>query len=208
MSTALKRLTVEEYLALEAQSDVRHEYYDGELFAMAGGTLTHSLIKVNAGSAMSALLRERGCLVCNSDMMVFCPTGLRTYPDLSIVCERPRCEDDREVVLLNPLAIFEVLSETTEAYGRGKKFDHYQSIASLREYVLVSQDRPHVDRFTRQEGGEWLLAKYEGLQATVTLPSLGCSVPMAEVFAGVDLGGLTERSPAGEQNPRTEVVRD
>ena len=158
-TSAVKRFTVDQYLAIELEGEVKHEFFDGEIFAMAGGTLAHSLI---------------------------CPTGLRTYPDVSVVCESPRFEDDREITLLNPQVIVEVLSESTEAYDRGKKFDSYQSMESLREYVLVSQDRPHVDRFSRQESGDWLLAKSEGLEAEVSVPSLGCSVRMAEIYANVE----------------------
>lgn len=188
MSTsALQRLTVEEFLAFEASSEVRHEYFDGELFAMARGSATHSAIKVNALTALNLAARERGCRVFDSDMMVSCPSGLRTYPDLSVACEPPRFESDSERVLLNPQAIVEVLSESTEAYDRGRKFDSYQSIASLAEYVLISQDRPHVDRFTRQESGDWLLSKSQGLDAAVELQTLGIAIPLAELYAGVDL---------------------
>ena len=203
MSTsALKRLSVEEFLALEAASDVKHEYFDGEAFAMAGGSARHSQIAVNLSAGLHAAALERGCNVYSSDLMVFCPTGLRTYPDVSVVCEQPRFEDDRELTLLNPLVVVEVLSETTEAYDRGRKFENYQSIPSLREVALVAQDRAHVDHFARRDDGRWVLTSHSGLTGSVEFPALACAVPMAAFYAGVALtspdGAAGAAPPAAE----------
>lgn len=198
-NSTLKRCSVEEFLALEEASDTRHEYYDGEVFAMAGGSAEHSLIATNCCGELRAALKSKGCHVHGSDMMVFTSSGLRTYPDASIVCDKPQFEGDKKRVLLNPIALIEVLSESTEAYDRGKKFEHYQSIESLQECVLVSQDHAHVDRFTRQENGQWLLAAYGESDGTIELPSLACSIPMAEIYRGVEFP--PERPPVPDEAP-------
>jgi len=121
-------------------------------------------------------------------MMVSAPRGLRTYPDVSVVCQQPHYEDDRQLTLLNPLVIVEILSEATEGFDRGRKFDNYQSIESLQEYLLVSQDRAHVDQFVRQADDRWLLRKYGGLAEAVELSTLECTIPMEEIYRGVDVG--------------------
>lgn len=185
-AAALKRLSVDDYLALEQSSDVKHEYFDGEIFAMAGGTASHSLVAANWTRELGNALKDRGCRVYSSDMMVFCPTGLRTYPDVSVTCEAPRYEDDRELTLLNPILLVEALSDTTEAFDRGRKFNHYQSIPSLREYLLVSTDRAHVDHFTRLEDGRWALSIYDGLETFVDFPTLGARIAMSETYTGVE----------------------
>lgn len=184
--SAIKRCSFADYLALEETSEVKHEYFDGEIFAMAGEKVVHGLIAANCIGELRSATKARGCRAYTSDVMVLTPTGLGTYPDLSIGCGEPRYEDDKERVLLNPQLIVEVLSESTEACDRGKKFDHYQSIESLREYVLVAQDRPHVDHFARQADDRWILTAYEGLEAAIEFPTLGRSIPMAEVYANVE----------------------
>lgn len=196
MSTsAIKRYSVDDYLALEEASETKHEYYDGEIFDMAGGTARHSVIAGNWVRELGNALKDRGCLVFTSVMNIFTPTGLRTYPDVSVVCSKPEYETDKQRTLLNPLLIVEVLSESTEAYDRGKKFDDYQSIESLREYVLVSQDRAHVDRFSKRDSGEWVIVKSDDLVGSVELPALKCLIPMREVYAGVE---FEQDKPAGQ----------
>jgi Uma2 family endonuclease len=196
MAAALKRLSVDDYLALEQSSDVKHEYFDGEIFNMAGGTASHSLVAANWIRELGNALTARGCRVFSSDMMVGVPTGLRTYPDVSVTCESPRYEDDRELTLLNPLLVVEVLSESTEAYDRGRKFNHYQTIPSLREYVLVATDRAHVDHFTRLDDGRWALTTYDGLETSVDLPTLGAKIAMSETYTGVEFPPEPPQEPA------------
>jgi Uma2 family endonuclease len=196
MAAALKRLSVDDYLALEQSSDVKHEYFDGEIFNMAGGTASHSLVAANWTRELGNALKARGCRVFSSDMMVGVPTGLRTYPDVSVTCESPRYEDDRELTLLNPLLVIEVLSATTEAYDRGRKFHHYQTIPSLREYVLVATDRAHVDHFTRLDDGRWALTTYDGLETSVDLPTLGAKIAMSETYTGVEFPPEPPLEPA------------
>lgn len=198
MSTdALKRYSVDEFLALEQQSDVKHEYFDGEIFAMAGATVWHNLIAGNVARHLGNALTYRGCRVLPSDMMVLCPTGLRTYPDVTVVCEKFEFEfeDETQRVLINPQVIVEVLSDTTEAYDRGRKFDNYRSITSLREYVLVSQSQRRVDHFARQSDGQWLFNSYDGESEAVKAPSLQCAIRMPEIYAGVE---FSQTPVAGE----------
>jgi Uma2 family endonuclease len=188
MSTAaVKRYSVDEYLALErASRDVKHEFFDGEIFAMAGASSPQNLIALNIASELRSALKTRDCLVHPSDMRVQCPTGLYTYPDVSVVCGKPQFADDRNDTLLNPLVIIEVLSPTTADYDRGGKFKNYQTIGSLREYALVEQDQPSIDHIARQNDGRWLITSLTGLDGGLSLPSLDLSVPMAEIYAKVD----------------------
>ncbi|HKV09458.1 MAG TPA: Uma2 family endonuclease, partial [Thermoanaerobaculia bacterium] len=133
-------------------------------------------------------LKRSPCRVCPGDQRVHIPaTGLYTYPDAVVVCGEPRFEDERLDTLLNPTLLVEVLSPSTEAYDRGKKFEHYRSIESLAEYLLVSQTEPRVEQFLRQEDGIWLFKAFAGLDATLLLPSLRCAVPLAEIYDKVEL---------------------
>lgn len=202
MSTAaVKRYSVEGYLALERASEIKHEYYDGEIFAMAGASLPHNLIVGNLVGELRSALKNRDCVVFPSDMRVQCPTGLYTYPDVSIVCGPSELADDHQDMLLNPLVLIEVLSPSTEAYDRGKKFGHYKTIPSLREYVVVAQDRASIDHFARQEDGRWLMTSVSELSEWLVLPAVEVSVPAAEIYAKVDFPPeeeLPEGSTMGE----------
>jgi Uma2 family endonuclease len=198
MSAAVKRYTVAEYLAFERASPVKHEYFDGEVFAMAGATAPHNYVAMNIGGELRHALKDRPCLVAGSDMRVACPTGLRTYPDVAVTCGQPRFEDDRQDTLLNPVVIVEVLSPSTERYDRGRKFKNYQSILSLREYVLVSSDEMRVEHFARQDDADhWLLTTYSNPQVAVHFPVLNVAIPLAEIYAEVE---FLPETPAHEGN--------
>ncbi|MGO9464789.1 MAG: Uma2 family endonuclease [Isosphaeraceae bacterium] len=188
-SAALKnKFSPEEYLALERKAGFRSEYHDGFITAVASTSREHSLIALNVGGEISSQLKERPCEAYLSDMRVYIDrTGLYTYPDVVVVCGEPRFEDDEVDTLLNPTAIVEVLSPTTEAYDRGKKFLHYRRLPTLREYVLVSQDRVLVERFTRQ-GDDWLLTELTQIDDTLRLDSIDCELPLREIYAKVKLG--------------------
>lgn len=140
-------LTPAEYLALERQAEVRSEYFQGEAFAMAGGSQRHNLIVANLLRLLGNQLVSRDCNVYPSDMRVKIEAlGKYTYPDVAVACGENRFEDEHRDVLLNPVVLFEVLSQSTEAYDRGKKFEHDQALDSLREYLLVSQDACRVEQ--------------------------------------------------------------
>ncbi len=188
-----RRLTVEEYLDLERESETRHEYFDGEIFAMSGASREHNLIGTNIVGALHARLKRQGCEQYANDMRVRVPaTGLYTYPDVVVVCEPPRFEDDRRETLLNPNLIIEVLSPSTEDYDRGRKFAHYRSVPSLQVYLLVAQDSAHVEVFTRQPDDRWLLWETDDLDATLELPTIGANLAVAEIYDRVP--GITASS--------------
>ncbi|MBW3538816.1 MAG: Uma2 family endonuclease [Planctomycetes bacterium] len=188
MSTAAtKRLSPAEYLALERAAEIKSEYYDGEMFAMAGAGRRHNLIKVNIGRETSLTFKGRPCEIYTSDMRVKVDrTGLYTYPDVVIVCGEPEFEDAEVDTLLNPTVLCEVLSKTSEAYDRGRKFAHYRRLPSLKSYVLISQDRPRVEVFSRQADDRWLLTEYDGLEAVAAIPEIDCLLPLAEIYDRVD----------------------
>src|SRR3989440_1590731 len=154
----LTRISEAEYLRLEREAQIRSEYFDGEMFAMAGGTRAHSLIATNLLRELSSGLKASDCVAYNTDLRVKVEaTGLLTYPDVSVVCGEQRFLDEQEDTLLNPTLIIEVLSDSTEAYDRGKKFENYRQIPTCREYLLVSQKEPRIEQFIRQSTGEWTL---------------------------------------------------
>jgi len=180
------KLSETEYLAVERAADSKSEFFDGEMFAMAGGTPMHSLIATNLAAEFTTQLRGRPCLAFNSDLrMKVEATGLFTYPDLSVVCGDLQFANDSDDTILNPTVLAEVLSNSTEAYDRGKKFEHYQEIPTLKEYLLVSQWKPRIDQYLRQVSGDWLLRPAVGLEAALVIPSLDISLSFARVFANV-----------------------
>ncbi|WP_437312305.1 Uma2 family endonuclease [Sorangium sp. So ce388] len=174
-----------EYLSQEQASETKHEYANGEIFAMAGGTPEHGLMAVNVASVLRGQLVDRRCRVYNSDVRVRSQaTGLATYPDVSVVCGRLERDPEDENSILNPVVLVEVLSPSSEAYDRGEKFAHYQAIPSLREYVLVSYQRRRVEVLRRNDDGTWTL--HDVRESSVAeLASIGCSLPLDEVYQGV-----------------------
>src|SRR5437016_2130566 len=187
MSAVPKRLlTPQEYLAQERRADFRSEFLGGEVFAMAGTTFEHCLIKDNLAREAGYQLKDGPCRVVTSDLRVkITPTGLYTYPDIVFVCDKPQFEDETLDTLLNPRAIVEVLSDSTEKYDRGAKFRHYRQIASLQEYVLVAQDQALMERFVRQADESWLLTVFADLGRIFEFTSIPVRVPLAEVYRGV-----------------------
>jgi Uma2 family endonuclease len=179
-------VTPEEYLAGERLAEIKSEYYDGEIFAMSGGTREHSLIAANVIAELGSQLRESPCEVHTSDMRVqVAEGGPDTYPDVSVVCGEAEFADAEKDTLLNPTMIVEVLSPSTEAWDRGGKFERYQQMVSLQEYVLIAQDRPRVERYMRQGDGQWLLTVTIGLESVLSLPSIECVLALAEVYRKV-----------------------
>ncbi|MBI2926017.1 MAG: Uma2 family endonuclease [Verrucomicrobia bacterium] len=189
MSVAEKlKITSQEYLAAERQSETKHEFFDGELFARAGGTRRHSLIAVNVASELNQQLAGKPSQVFNSDLRVKIEaTGLYTYPDVQVGCGHLRFEEGEEDTLLNPKIIVEVLSDSTAAWDRGGKFWHYRHLDSLTEYVLVSQEAWQVEHYTRQANGQWLFETLEGAKAVLALPSIKARVPLREIYANTGL---------------------
>ncbi len=189
MSSQVKtRMSVEEYLAIERKATCKSEYCNGEMFAMSGASRRHNLIAVNIAATLHARLKDRPCEIYTSDMRVkVSRTGLYTYPDVVVACGEPAFEDAEVDILLNPILLFEVLSKSTEDYDSGRKFKHYRTLASLREYLLVAQDRYHVMHYTRQSDITWLFSETFDISDQVPLSSLDCAIALSEIYAKVRL---------------------
>ena len=187
---ALQRLTPQDYLEFERRSDAKHEFLQGEMFDMAGASRSHNLIVTNLARELSLQLKGRRCEVYPNDMRVHIPeSGLYAYPDAVVVCGTPRFADNARDTLLNPTALFEALSPSTEAYDRGAKFAHYRKIAELRHYVLITQDAPHIECYTRQDESRfWFLTEADGLEAEIALTEIACALKLAEVYEKVEFG--------------------
>ena len=182
------RLTPEEYLALERAAACKSEYYAGESFAMAGASERHVSIVANTMYLLVGQLKGRPCKAYANDMRLkVSPTGLYTYPDILVVCSAPVFTDEHNDTLLNPTVLVEVLSESTEAYDRGRKFDHYRTLVSLSDYVLISQDQPKIEHFVRQSDSRWLFSAYNNLDDTVEIMSIACALPLRDVYDKVDV---------------------
>jgi Uma2 family endonuclease len=181
-TAALTRYTPEEYLALERNAEFRSEYIDGRIVAMTGARRPHVVIVSNLDREIGTRLLDTPCEIYPTDMKVKVESsGRYVYPDLSVSCD-PRFEDGRSDVLLNPLLIIEVLSESTEKYDRGEKFVHYRRIDALREYVLVSQKECLVERYVR-EGDFWRFTSVDDLEGSLVLASLDLEIPLRRVYA-------------------------
>ena len=181
------KVSEQEYLAFERASEERHEYADGEIFAMSGGTYAHSAIMSNILIELGSALRGRKCKAHGADMRIHIPSTRRyTYADALVVCGEPILTDDVRDALENPVVIVEVLSDSTEKYDRGDKFAHYRSIPSFRDYVLVSQKKVCVEHFRRQADGLWLL-RIAGAGERVLLESAGCELVVDDAYLDVVL---------------------
>ena len=177
--------TPAEYLAWERLQPEKHELLDGEVFAMSGATYAHNKIVGNLVRELGNVLLHRRCDVTSSDLRVHVPaTGLFSYPDVTVICGDPLFEDGTLDTLLNPTVLVEVLSESTEGYDRGKKFRHYRSIATFREYVLVAEDVVSVERYTRGDDGVWSLHE-SGAGERLVLASIGCEIAVDEIYLKV-----------------------
>jgi Uma2 family endonuclease len=182
-----RRITPEEYLELDSKSERRSEYLDGEMFLMSGATVQHIQITRNITVELTLQMRGGRCQVFPIDLRAKVnATGLYTYADISAVCGEPEFEDDRFYTLLNPILIVEVLSSSTESYDRGKKFAHYRSLASLQEYVLVSQWEYQIERYSRNADGAWLCTEAAGAEASIELPSIHCRLSLSSVYDKVN----------------------
>jgi Uma2 family endonuclease len=186
---AKQRYTVSEYIAFEESSDIRHEYLDGEILAMAGGSFEHSIISVNIAAEIRFALKGKPCRVAESNLRVRTPRyGRYVYPDAQVFCGPPKFDTDdlKHLTILNPRVVIEVLSPTTEAYDRGDKFSQYREIESFEEYILISQDRPNFESILRQSDGAWSFQTHSGLETAAIIRCLNVQIPMAEIYAGIE----------------------
>ena len=192
--------TPEAYLEWEEAQMDRHEFYRGEVFAMAGGTYTHSRITANVMSGLHAALTGRGCHVLSGDMRVHVhENGLYTYPDVSVVCGEPQFKTERETTLVNPTLLVEVLSDSTERYDRGTKFRLYRELESLQEYLLVAQRSRLVEVYRRDPQG-WRLFDTDA-EGRIELLSVGATLTMDAIYDGLE---IPDREPPPEPEPPPE----
>lgn len=182
-----KHWTVEEYLAFDRESEERWDYYRGEVFNMSGASLPHNQIAGNAFASLHTQLRDRDCLVLITDQRVMGNhhDDFYTYPDVVATCASPEFVEGKFNTLKNPQLVIEVLSDSTEKYDRVTKFEELRTLPSLREYVLIAQDRIHVDQFRLNSEGEWALVDASEPEATINLASIGCELKLADVYAKV-----------------------
>jgi len=179
-------LTPEEYLDIERKSEIRSEYINGRMIAMSGASWRHSIVSGNLFRELSSQLRGRACEAHTNDLRVkVSPTGMYTYPDIVALCGEAELEDEHLDTLLNPSVIIEVLSDSTEAYDRGEKFAHYRRIDTLREYVLVSQNKIRIEHY-RRDADQWILSEVSGPDAALHLESIDCHVPVSTIYEKVD----------------------
>ncbi len=188
-------ISPEEYLALERQAEFKSEYFDGVMYAMSGASLNHNKIVANVIGELVQQLRGRPCSALPSDIKVRMPDSRKFfYPDVSVVCGEPQFHNERTDVILNPILIIEVLSESTEAFDRGGKFQAYQRLESLQEYILLSQNKPVVEQYVRQSEVVWKYTAAIGLESSLSLPSIECTLNLSNVYDKVTETETDERT--------------
>jgi len=180
-----RHYSLAEYFAVEESSTIKHEYYNGEIFAMAGASLTHNHISANVLAALRTALRDSPCSAFGRDLRLYAPSGLYTYPDVMVVCGEIELMPDRSDTVTNPCVLVEVLSEATQDYDRGDKFMLYQAIPTFRDYLLIEQAKVMVEHFQLTEGGVWTSQVYTSLDDVVTLSSINIRLPLAEAYRRV-----------------------
>ncbi len=189
MSTERKRrYSLEEYFELESESEARYEYWNGEVYAMSGGTLSHDQVMGNAFDSLRKSLRGKDCPVFTNNMQIKVPAAPPyRYADGCVVCDKIEVERfNGNDLSLNPVLIVEVLSPTTEAFDRGDKFTYYKSIPSFQEYLLVAQHRPHITHYVKQAGGKWEYEETNDLTANLHLSTIDCTLALQEVYRDVE----------------------
>lgn len=192
-------LTEADYLAIERKAEFKSEFYRGEMFAMAGASREHNVVKENLIGELYARLKGTPCRSFSSDQRVKVQaTGLYTYPDIVIVCGNAEYDSVDRDSLINPNAVIQVLSPSTETYDRGAKFRQYQRLASVKEYILVSQEEALCERFVRQADGTWVLTVITGLGGELSLTTAPVRIPLTDIYNGVefpDRSGSAAKSP-------------
>jgi len=184
---AVRFISEDEYLEQERVSSMKYEYFQGEVFAMAGASRKHNLIVSNVITSLVTQLRKKPCRVYPSDLRLkISETGLYTYPDVMVVCGEEIFSDDKEDMLLNPDVIIEVLSESTEQYDRTTKFNHYRTLKSLKEYVLISQTEKKIETHFKIEDHKWLFTETGDHSGIIKLESIGCELRHDEIYDKVD----------------------
>jgi Uma2 family endonuclease len=193
MSAVAELISPQAYLELERQSTTKHEYIAGRVVEMAGGSEKHNTIASNVLITLGFQLRGRSGKAYSSDMRVYVPsTGLYTYPDVTVIADKPLLDDSERDILCNPIVIVEVLSNSTEQYDRGEKFQNYRTIETVQEYIMIAQDAHRVEHYVRQSDEQWLFSEATSLDATIHLPSIDCELPLRDVYDKVEISVPTE----------------
>ena len=183
---ALKYITPEQYLAMEESAEIKHEYYQGEIFAMAGGSNNHNLIAGDVHTRMNLSLTPKGCFAYMTDMRLWIKAnGLFAYPDVIVVCGEPEFYPDRDDTIANPVVIVEVLSASTKNYDRGEKFKLYRSIPTLQEYVLVDQYTIHVEQYYLETPKKWVLVEYNQLTDILKFAKIDFQISLSDIYRRV-----------------------
>jgi Uma2 family endonuclease len=186
-SPAPLRITPQQYLEDERRASFKSEYVDGDVYLMTGASEPHTSIASNTIMALGPELRPRSCKIYGGDLKVWIPANFAfVYPDLTIVRGKPRMHDGRGDVIENPLVIFEILSPSTEKFDRGRKFRMYRSIPSLKQYVLVAQDEPRVELYTRDPNGFWIYSEYASLDAIADFSAIQVQIALAHIYEQVE----------------------
>jgi len=181
-----KQYTPEEYLALERAAQYKNEYFNGHIYAMSGANRRHNQITFNIAGALGPQLKGRACYAYVSDMRVkVSPTGLYAYPDVVALCGTPEFEDSQLDTLLNPMAIIEILSDSTEGYNRGEKFAHYRRISTLVEYVIISQHKVLIETYVRKDN-LWVLSEVNDINSSIHLASVDCDLLLKDIYDKVE----------------------
>ncbi len=188
VSSPSTKVTEEEYLALDRAAEVRSEFLDGEMWAMSGGSIWHSQLAANLTAELHNALHGGKCRVFTSDLRVrVMPRRMYAYPDVTVVCGKPVLADDRQDILLNPTAVFEVLSPSTEKYDRGAKFRYYLTIGTLKDYILIDQFTMRVEQYTRGSEGAWTFRAYQQSSEEFKIQSLGVALSLSRIYDGIEL---------------------
>ncbi len=177
-------MSIPEYFKMEEKSDIRHEYYKGEIFAFAGASIQHAKI---IGNIYSAFRKKSKCEAFFNDLKVRIEeVDLFTYPDILVICDKPEFYKERDDTILNPVLIVEVLSESTKNYDRGDKFEFYRSLKSLKDYVLVDQRKVHVEHFTKSAENKWLLSEYSKINSSLEIANFKLEISLKEIYERVE----------------------
>lgn len=181
------KMSPEEFLVFERGAEERHEYRNGDIVAMSGAKRNHNTVSTNLSGLLWQHLKGKDCENYSNDMRVWVPkTRLYTYPDIVVVCGEPEFLDDEFDTLLNPVLIIEILSDSTESYDRGEKFQSYRSIPTLKEYLLVAQYGRHLEKYVKHGDGFWMLSEASGLDGSITLETIDCPLSLADVYDKVN----------------------
>jgi Uma2 family endonuclease len=187
MQTQQRYYTPEEYLVLEEAADFRHEYQDGEIVPMTGGSINHNRILLNASSFFKFSLRGTEAEPFTSDLRLWIPRYRQyTYPDLLVIQGQPVFQNDRTDTVMNPLLIVEILSKSTQGHDRTDKFRYYRSIPEFREYVLINQYEPQLEQYQKTDQGQWLFQEYEAGSETITFAAIDLNMAIADIYEGVN----------------------